>query len=113
MRKSFLLVALSSLILAGCQPADQPSPVDEPPPVSQAPFISEAQARQVAESECIGEGESVSRGYFNEYSRTWWFDATLKDAKEGCHPACVVREDGSWEINWRCTGLIPEENNVE
>ena len=51
-------------------------------------------------------GESLAPGYYNENSKTWWFDANLNATQAGCNPACVVSEDtGQAEINWRCTGL--------
>lgn len=69
--------------------------------------LSESQARVIAESTCIKGGESLSPGYYNENSKTWWFDANLNATKEGCNPACVVSEESKTaEINWRCTGLI-------
>ncbi|MBN2307159.1 hypothetical protein JXD20_04190 [Candidatus Peregrinibacteria bacterium] len=110
---------LFPLFLAGCKLLDQSEtvtpivPIDEQPPVSEEPWLLEEEARQVAESECIKEDESIGPGYYNEYSKTWWFDANLKEEHEGCNPACVVFSDGSWEVNWRCTGLIPEEEAEE
>ncbi|MFH0862233.1 MAG: hypothetical protein V1875_04305 [Candidatus Altiarchaeota archaeon] len=69
--------------------------------------ISEAEARTIAEKSCIKGGEALGEGMYNENSRTWWFDANLNFAKEGCNPACVVSEETrTAEINWRCTGLI-------
>lgn len=41
---------------------------------------------------------------FNNNSNTWWLD--IEANKTGCNPACVVYENRSMEINWRCTGLI-------
>ncbi len=69
--------------------------------------MSEADARSIAEASCIKGGESLRPGYYNENSRTWWFDANLNATKPGCNPACVVSEDTRMaEINWRCTGAI-------
>jgi hypothetical protein len=69
--------------------------------------LSESQARTIAENTCIKGGESLTPGYYNENSRTWWFDANLNATREGCNPACVVSEESKTaEINWRCTGLI-------
>jgi len=69
--------------------------------------LSEAEARVIAGKNCIKGGESLSPGYFNENSRTWWFDANLNATQPGCNPACVVSEvTKTAEINWRCTGLI-------
>ncbi len=98
MTKSLVITLLSSLLLTGCNITGQPS----------EPLLLEGEAIQIAESECIKDGESIEPGYYNESSKTWWFDANLNSTKEGCNPACVVSEDGSVEINWRCTGLILE-----
>ncbi len=69
--------------------------------------MTEAQAKVIAENTCIKGGESLAPGYYNEGTKTWWFDANLNSTREGCNPACVVSEDTKTaEINWRCTGLI-------
>ncbi|MFH1663988.1 MAG: DUF4382 domain-containing protein [archaeon] len=70
--------------------------------------LSKEQAREIAlESECIQEGQLKENTTYNENSKTWWIDLNVK--KQGCNPACVVSEEtGTAEINWRCTGLIPE-----
>jgi heat shock protein HslJ len=58
---------------------------------------------------CIKGGEALGVGSYNQTTRTWWFDANLNYAKQGCNPACVVSEDtATAEINWRCTGLLPQ-----
>jgi len=70
-------------------------------------MLTENEARNIAESTCINKDESLNPGYYNEITKTWWFDANLTEIKEGCNPACVVSEDTKTaEINWRCTGLI-------
>jgi len=75
------------------------------------PILSEQEAGKIAESVCIKDGESLSRGYYNENSGTWWFDANLNSAPYGCSPACVVSEETrTAEINWRCTGLSPDND---
>lgn len=69
--------------------------------------MTETQAKVIAENTCIKGGESLAPGYYNEGTKTWWFDANLNSTREGCNPACVVSEDTKTaEINWRCTGLI-------
>jgi hypothetical protein len=69
--------------------------------------MTEIQAKVIAENTCIKGGESLAPGYYNEGTKTWWFDANLNSTREGCNPACVVSEDTKTaEINWRCTGLI-------
>jgi len=68
--------------------------------------FTESDARVIAEKTCIKGGESLAPGYYNEHSKTWWFDANLNATKSGCNPACVVSEaTKTAEINWRCTGL--------
>lgn len=70
--------------------------------------LSVQEARSIAERDCIKGGDSLSSVMYNENTKTWWFDANLHEAREGCNPACVVSEALlSAEINWRCTGLIP------
>ena len=69
--------------------------------------LTESQARKIAEKECLKGGESISLGYYNDVTKTWWFDANLNATQEGCYPACVVSEETrKAEINWRCTGLV-------
>jgi len=68
--------------------------------------MSLIEAQNIAvSSECGNylEGQSMC----NETTKTWWLDLNIE--KEGCNPACVVNvETKQAEINWRCTGLIPE-----
>lgn len=76
--------------------------------------LSEMQARVIAEKSCIKGGESLAPGYYNENSKTWWFDANLNATQPGCNPACVVSEETKTaEINWRCTGLIPPQESAD
>lgn len=76
-------------------------------PVEPTTPLTEAEAKTIAEKTCIKGGESLANGYYNENSKTWWFDANLNSVHEGCNPACVVSEETKTaEINWRCTGLI-------
>jgi len=45
----------------------------------------------------------------NENTGTYWINLDIK--KEGCNPACVINlETRTAEINWRCTGALPEEH---
>ena len=69
--------------------------------------LTEEEARQIAlESDCMKEGGLKNESFYNENSKTWWFDMDV--VKPGCNPACVVfKENQSTEINWRCTGLLP------
>lgn len=69
--------------------------------------LSEDAARGLAMgSACTAEGSLAGEGYYNPNSRTWWFD--INATVSGCSPACVVHENRSVEINWRCAGLLPE-----
>ena len=71
--------------------------------------LTREQARLIAEESCIKGGESLDAGTYNQGTKTWWFDANLNSVHEGCNPACVVSEDTKTaEINWRCTGLLPQ-----
>jgi hypothetical protein len=77
-------------------------------------IISETEARSIAEKTCIKGGESLAPGYYNENSKTWWFDANLNATRPGCNPACVVSaETKTAEINWRCTGLIAPKGSAD
>jgi len=59
------------------------------------------------ESACTKEGNLLDTYIYNETTKTWWIDLAIE--KEGCSPACVVSEESKTaEINWRCTGLLPE-----
>lgn len=76
------------------------------------PEMTEGEARIIAEKNCIKGGEALGTGQYNENTRTWWFDANLNASRPGCNPACVVNaETGTTEINWRCTGLLPENGS--
>lgn len=69
--------------------------------------MSEKIARSIAEtSECVEDGALKDNAFYNENSKTWWIDLDID--KPGCNPACVIFEDVSVEINWRCTGLITD-----
>ncbi len=71
--------------------------------------MSYLQARSIAlESDCMEEGNIIEgTESCNSDTGTWWIDMDLE--KEGCSPACVVSiPNKTAEINWRCTGVIPE-----
>jgi len=61
-------------------------------------------AKEIAAVEC--DGTLVGQEVYNENSKTWWLDITPAEAKDGCNPACVVHENETAEINWRCTGAL-------
>ena len=100
---AIIIVVLAGYLYFNRRPEIVPAPVPA--------VMSEAQARVIAEQSCIkGGGALASGGTFNENSKTWWFDANLNATQPGCNPACVVSaETETAEINWRCTGLIPDE----
>jgi hypothetical protein len=63
-------------------------------------------AKQVAlSSTCMEYGNLTGESMYNDYTDTWWFE--IDAVKEGCAPACVVYENRTAEVNWRCTGLLP------
>lgn len=66
--------------------------------------ISKEEAIQIAENTEDCSGYLTDFIMYNSNTYTWWIDLSLE--KEGCAPACVVSEDKTAEINWRCTGLI-------
>lgn len=72
-----------------------------------------SQARAIAKnSSCMDIGNMTNTSSYNNYTKTWWLD--LDTIKPGCSPACVIYEnDSSAEVNWRCTGLIPPENDTQ
>ncbi|HRY52685.1 MAG TPA: hypothetical protein P5089_02425 [Candidatus Portnoybacteria bacterium] len=81
---------------------------------SQPGMMTVNEALAVAQaSDCLKEGRTINETgeiFYNDNSKTWWFD--LKADKAGCSPACVVSENKTAEINWRCTGaIIPDESN--
>ncbi|MDD4995402.1 MAG: hypothetical protein PHW53_03005 [Patescibacteria group bacterium] len=84
------------------------APTGEPGAVIQ-PGLTLEQARAIAvASDCAAEGPITDNSFYNENSKTWWFDMDIE--KTGCAPACVVSEETrTAEINWRCTGLIIPE----
>jgi len=73
-----------------------------------AEAMTEAEAREIAASSACGdEGALLKNAFYNDWTGTWWID--LDAEKEGCSPACVVNaRTGQAEINWRCTGALPE-----
>ena len=108
MKKIYIIFAfLFATVLGGCQNSPQ-NRDSEPNDFTSASELTEAEAKIIAEKTCIKGGESLDPGYYNENTKTWWFDANLNVTREGCNPACVVSEETKTaEINWRCTGLTP------
>lgn len=107
------VLACLALLPAGCFPpgpdeTTSPLPVQETTSPLPAPAMTEAEARAIAEqSECAEAGALAETAFFNPVTGTWWID--LAADKPGCAPACVVDvATGAAEVNWRCTGLLPE-----
>ncbi len=71
--------------------------------------MSLSEAKEIfLQSECVEEGSLKEEYFCNENTGTWWLD--LEIDKPGCAPACVINiSTEEAEINWRCTGLIPED----
>jgi hypothetical protein len=104
---------LSAVIFSGCASTEaQPSNSDE----VQGEYcsagdtgakLSHQEAMEIAQdSECLEQGQLEETRFCNEDTGTWWIDLDIE--KPGCNPACVVDvSDGTAEINWRCTGVIP------
>ena len=86
------------ILLAACAPLAQTVTDDDA-----SARMSMQHAYGIALDSCH-EGTVSDQGFYNPNSRTWWFDLAVD--KPGCSPACVVAEDGTAEVNWRCTGLI-------
>ena len=110
-RKTLIVIAFVAVfIMAGCSYWQTSGPQSTQNPTSSPAAqtdMTEAEAKIIAEKNCIKGGEALSAGYYNENSKTWWFDANLNATREGCNPACVVSEETKTaEINWRCTGLV-------
>src|SRR5271157_2762986 len=55
-------------------------------------------------SSCVNAGNLSDQISFNNYTDTYWID--ISGNVSGCNPACVVFENGTAEVNWRCTGVI-------
>ncbi len=68
------------------------------------PCTQEDAIRIAEKSICTETGNLTDSIFYNNNTKTWWID--LDTIKEGCAPACVVSDNGSAEVNWRCTGLI-------
>jgi hypothetical protein len=56
---------------------------------------------------CLAPSIQCEKTYFcNEGTGTFWINMNI--TKKGCNPACVINlETNQAEINWRCTGLLP------
>ena len=65
-------------------------------------------------SECAAEGTLSERAFYNESKGIWWIDLDVKNKREFCLPICLVNEaTGEAEINWRCTGVLPPDQDLD
>jgi len=137
MKKILVLGIVLSLFLSGCaQPAEQRgitnfeecvaagNPVMESYPRQcradgetftevideLLPALGESEAIAIAEaSPCMDEGSLTGNIAYNGFTKTWWIGLAPNGERQGCNPACVVSEETrTAEINWRCTGLLPD-----
>lgn len=69
-----------------------------------------AQARLIAAAGECAALTLLDTQVCNEHTAAWWLD--LSSDKPNCAPACVVNVvTGESEINWRCLGLMMEEES--
>jgi len=114
-------VLTAVLLMTSCAPpTGQPSMPTSPAEVDvcvdnqTGARMSYDEAVRIAQSsECTEMGRLKDTYFCNEDTGTWWID--MGADKPGCMPACVINvNDGSAEINWRCTGaLLPSEQVAE
>ena len=111
-----VIALLSAPLLSACAPAgagvaDEELCWDD----ETGAELSYQQAVEIAQnSDCAAEGQLKETRVCNSNTGTWWIDLEM-DAP-GCNPACVVDVNTKMaEINYRCTGLIPpdEEDDVD
>ena len=76
--------------------------------------LSLEEAKQIASASECGEQGTLKDTYMcNEGTGTWWIDLDPNTEKKGCNPACVINVvTKQAEINWRCTGLLPESKGL-
>ncbi len=121
MKKTTLIIALLliPLFLIGCgktteEPVGEGS-TQEPVVENICHQMTVKEAMEVAlNSDCVTEGSLLEdTAVCNESTGTWWIDLDVD--KPGCKPACVVdiKTAGEASINWRCTGLIMEDQVTE
>jgi hypothetical protein len=60
---------------------------------------------------CASNGTLTENAFYNPNSRTWWIDLDPFTPNPLCNPACVIFENSTTEVNWRCTGAIPPRND--
>lgn len=94
--RSVLGFLIFALLLFGC--------VEKPMSLSEAKAIAQ-------KSDCMNIGNLTNKSFYNNATKTWWID--LDAVKPGCAPACVVYENKSAVVNWRCTGVLPPKNETK
>lgn len=74
--------------------------------------MSLSEARKIATNSEFGDQGTLKDTYScNEGTSTWWIDMRPMIEKPGCSPAYVINVNTKTvEINWRCTGVIPQTN---
>ncbi|MGC9310308.1 MAG: hypothetical protein ACP5E4_01135 [Candidatus Aenigmatarchaeota archaeon] len=92
--------------------------VPERPPEEQATFCTAPTGETMHINEALiaaGSGKCTDFGILtedylcNDYTGMWWLGLAPYEPKAGCNPACVVNvATGQAEVNWRCTGALPE-----
>lgn len=67
------------------------------------------EAKKIAQNgNCMSLGKLKEKHWCNEITGTWWI--MLETKLKGCNPACVIDlETKKSEINYMCTGLLPEK----
>lgn len=105
-----IMAILGFVLIAGCV-EEKPETQDEfCIKTGTGEKLSLTEAKQIALASECGEQGSLNDTYTcNEDTGTWWIDLDPYTEREGCNPACVINVvTKQAEINWRCTGLIPE-----
>ena len=94
------------------EPVEEETPDEEVEEETEEPLTAAEACEMAMNSSCIDEGNISENGTYNNITKTWWFD--IDADMPGCAPACVVDDiSRTVEINWRCTGLIPENETDE
>ena len=108
-RLALILSILLLLLTIGCDDDDNSPKQETCIDTKTGALMTLEEALQIAEdSECGQEGSIKDTYMCNPDTGTWWIDLEIE--KEGCSPACVVDiDDKTAEINWRCTGVVPED----
>ncbi|NQT73951.1 MAG: hypothetical protein HQ553_14480 [Chloroflexi bacterium] len=108
MKRLAIILSIMLLLTVACDEGDNPTDQETCIDTENGAQMTIEEALQIAQdSECGKDGTIKSTYMCNPDTGTWWIDLEIE--KEGCNPACVVEiDDRTAEINWRCTGVIPE-----